>query len=130
MSDRRSATRYTVELLYDRDCGFCVRSAGLLARLDRRGRVEVVPLQQPGAPAHFGVTTEQALDQAWAQDSRGGRYHGAGAVNAALSGILGTRIPLYCYRIWGIRQIQDAVYRAVARNRYRLPGRGGSCALE
>ncbi|MFE3289660.1 thiol-disulfide oxidoreductase DCC family protein [Rhodococcus sp. NPDC059234] len=130
MPDRRTASRYTVELLYDRDCGFCVRCAALLERLDRRGRVAVVPLQQAGAPARFGVTTDEALDQAWAQDSRGGRHHGAGAINAALSGVLGTRIPLYVYRIWGIRQLQDAAYRAVARNRYRLPGRGGSCALE
>ncbi|TQF74142.1 DUF393 domain-containing protein [Rhodococcus spelaei] len=130
MPDRQAAPRFTVELLYDRDCGFCVRSAALLARLDRRGRVKVVPLQQAGAPAHFGVTTDQALEQAWALDSSGGRHHGAGAVNAALSGVLGSRIPLYFYRIWGIRQIQDAAYRTVATNRHRLPGKGGSCAVD
>jgi predicted DCC family thiol-disulfide oxidoreductase YuxK len=75
------------------------------------------------------VDTEAALEQAWAVDSRGDRYAGAGAINAALSGVLGTRIPLFVYRIWGIRQLQDLLYRWVAANRHRLPGKGGSCAV-
>ncbi|MGW6375635.1 thiol-disulfide oxidoreductase DCC family protein [Rhodococcus sp. NPDC055112] len=120
---------YTVELLFDRDCGFCVRSANFLDRIDRRGRVSTVALQQRGAPERFGVDTEAALEQAWAVDSRGDRYAGAGAINAALSGVLGTRIPLFVYRIWGIRQLQDRLYRWVAANRHRLPGKGGSCAV-
>ena len=120
---------YTVELLFDRDCGFCVRSAKFLDRIDRRGRVSTVALQQRGAPERFGVDTEAALEQAWAVDSRGDRYAGAGAINAALSGVLGTRIPLFVYRIWGIRQLQDVLYRWVAANRHRLPGKGGSCAV-
>ncbi|WP_037176189.1 thiol-disulfide oxidoreductase DCC family protein [Rhodococcus sp. UNC363MFTsu5.1] len=121
---------YTVELLFDRDCGFCVRSAEFLGRIDRRGRVSTFALQQRGAPERFGVDTDAALEQAWAVDSRGDRYAGAGAINAALSGVLGTRIPLFVYRIWGVRQLQDRVYRWVAANRHRLPGKGGSCAVD
>lgn len=118
-----------VELLFDRDCGFCVWCAQWLERLDRGGRVTATPLQSPGAVDRFGVDLDQALEQAWALDWRGERHHGAGAINAALAGVLGSRIPLRVYRIPGIRQLQDALYRVVARNRYRLPGRGGSCAV-
>ncbi|MFC4603416.1 thiol-disulfide oxidoreductase DCC family protein [Rhodococcus kronopolitis] len=130
MPDRPRSTGYTVELLFDRDCGFCVFCVGWLRRLDRRGRVTAVPLQQPGAVERFGVSADEALERAWAVDSRGDRHAGAGAINAALSGILGGRIPLWFYRVWGVRQVQDALYRLVARNRHRLPGRGGSCAID
>lgn len=129
MPDRPHSTGYTVELLFDRDCGFCVYCVGWLRRLDRRGRVTATALQQPGAPERFGVSRDEALERAWAVDSRGDRYAGAGAVNAALSGVVGSRIPLYIYRVPGIRQAQDLAYRMVAANRHRLPGRGGSCAV-
>ncbi|EME22975.1 thiol-disulfide oxidoreductase DCC family protein [Rhodococcus triatomae] len=129
MPDGSSSPVRRVELLFDRDCGFCVWCAGWLERLDRRGRVTATPLQKPGAVEHFGVSMDEALEQAWALDASGRRYAGAGAVNAALSGVLGTRIPLWVYGVPGIRQAQDALYRLVARNRHRLPGRGGSCAI-
>lgn len=119
-----------VELLYDRDCGFCVRCADLLRRIDRKDRVRVVALQDPGAVDHFGVTHEQAVEQAWALDSRGGRHGGAAAINVALGGVLRTRLPYLFYRLPGVRQVQDRIYRWVADNRYRLPGRGGSCAVD
>ena len=125
----RSSTDHHVELLFDKDCGFCVWCAGWLERLDRHGRVTATPLQKPGAVDHFGVTMDEALEQAWAIDASGQRFAGAGAINAALSGVLGSRIPLHIYRIPGIRQAQNALYRLVARNRHRLPGRGGSCAI-
>ncbi len=125
----RAPVDHRVELLYDRDCGFCVWCVGTLARLDRRGRVTVTALQTPGAPQRFGVSVDAALEQAWARAADGERFGGAGAVNAALGGALGTRIPLWVYRIPGIRQLQDGLYRLVARNRHRLPGRGGSCAV-
>lgn len=118
-----------VEVLYDRDCGFCVWCVDRLERLDRRGRVTATPLQQPGAPQRFGVGVEQALEQVWALDGRGRRYGGAAAVNAALSAALGVRVPWWLYRIPGVRQLQDAAYRLVSRNRHRLPGHGGSCAI-
>ncbi|MBJ8340633.1 DUF393 domain-containing protein [Antrihabitans sp. YC3-6] len=125
-----AARTYAAEFLYDRDCGFCMKCLGVLHRIDRRDRVRTLALQDPGAPEHFGVTEEQAYDRAWAHDARGELYSGAGAINAALSGVLGTRIPLYVYKIPGIRWLQDTAYRWVAANRYRLPGKGGSCAVE
>jgi predicted DCC family thiol-disulfide oxidoreductase YuxK len=122
--------QFTAEFMYDRDCGFCMKSSALLERIDRRDRVKKVALQEPGAPEHFGVTLDQALDRAWALDSSGRSWGGAAAINVALGAVLGTRIPLYIYRIPGIRWLQDGVYGWIAANRYRLPGKGGSCAVD
>ncbi|NLV79138.1 MAG: DUF393 domain-containing protein [Rhodococcus sp.] len=130
ISRAENRSPYTVEILYDRDCGFCVRCVHLLRRLDRRGRVRATALQEPGAPARFGLRVDEALEQAWAVDSDGRTHAGAGAIDAALAGALGTRLPLHVYRIPGIHALQDAAYRWVAANRYRLPGGGGSCAVE
>jgi predicted DCC family thiol-disulfide oxidoreductase YuxK len=54
-------------------------------------------------------------------------YTGAEAVNAAVSVALGTRLPILIYRIPGIRQAQDRVYRWVASHRYRFPGKTPYC---
>ncbi len=43
-------------------------------------------------------------------------------MNAALAAALGTRLPLLLYSLPGVRQVQDAAYSWVARNRGRFPG--------
>lgn len=119
-----------MDLLYDADCGFCTRAVGVLDRLDRRSRVRVHPLQSDEALSLFGLTEESALEQVWSLDGQGRRRGGAEAVNVALSAALGVPVPLWFYRIPGVRWCQDRLYRAVAANRYRLPGSAGSCSLD
>lgn len=103
---------------------------GVLGKIDRRGRVRVHALQSAPALELFGLTVDEALEQVWSLDGRGRLRGGAEAVNAALSAALGVPIPLWLYRIPGIRWCQDRLYRAVAENRYRLPGSSGSCTLD
>ena len=124
---RRSDLR--MDLLYDADCAFCTRALSVLQRLDRHGRVSAYALQEPGSVERFGVDREQALAAAWARDADGRLYRGAGAIDAALSAAVGTRLPLRVYRIPGIHAAQDAVYRWVSDNRYRLPGGATACAV-
>ncbi|MDG3011786.1 DUF393 domain-containing protein [Rhodococcus sp. D2-41] len=119
---------YRVELLYDADCGFCMRALAVLRRIDRHGRVSARALQEPGACEYFGVDEQQALAAAWAREPDGRRHRGAGALNAALSAAVGTRLPLWVYRLPGIRAAQDAGYRWVADNRHRLPGGSAACS--
>lgn len=119
-----------MDLLYDADCGFCTRAVGVLDWLDRRSRVRVHPLQSADALSLFGLTEAVALEQVWSLDARGRRRGGAEAVNVALSAALGVPVPLWLYRIPGVRWCQERLYRAVAANRYRLPGSSGSCALD
>jgi predicted DCC family thiol-disulfide oxidoreductase YuxK len=109
-------------LVFDGSCDFCTRSVRFLRRLDRRGRLTLVPFQAPGVPERLGLTVAQCERAAWTVAPDGRRYPGAAAVNAALAVALGTRWPWIVYRLPVLRQLQDAAYALVARNRTRLPG--------
>jgi predicted DCC family thiol-disulfide oxidoreductase YuxK len=107
-------------LVFDGRCGFCTRSVGWLRRLDRGRRVDLVPLQQPGAPARVGATVEECLAAVHWQRADGSRAAAAEAINAALAAALGSRAPVFVYRVtW---RAQEWLYQWVANNRYRLPG--------
>jgi len=114
-------------LIFDGKCGMCTRSRDLVVRMDRHGRVAAVPLQRPGTAEWLGVTPQALAESAWWLDASGELYRGAEAVNATLSAAIGSRLPLMVYRLPGIRQIQDAVYRWVSTHRHRLPGTTPYC---
>jgi predicted DCC family thiol-disulfide oxidoreductase YuxK len=107
-------------VIFDGECGFCTRSAGWLRRLDRRGLVDMRPLQGRDVLASAGLSREQAMASVWWLGSDGRRARGAEAVNAALSAALGTRLPLALYRL--TRRPQERVYAWVSANRHRLRG--------
>ena len=115
-------------LVFDGTCGFCMRSVRLLEALDRNRRVTALPYQKSGVPGSVGLTVEECEATAWAIVPSGGRYSGAGAVNAAVAAALGTTLPLFVYSLPGIRQLQDLLYHLVATNRSRLPGDRSYCA--
>jgi len=94
----------------------------LVRTLDRHHRVTMVPFQQPGVVEQAGLTLAQCEAAAWAIAPLGGRYRGAGALNAALSVALGIGLPLWLYTLPGLRQLQDALYDLIAKYRSRLPG--------
>ena len=96
----------------------------LVQALDRSHRVTVAPFQRPGLAAAHGLSIAQCEAAAWALavSTYEARYRGAGAINLALSVALGIPIFLRFYELPGIRQIQDAVYEWVVRNRHRFPG--------
>jgi len=109
-------------LFFDGACGMCTRSEELLLRLNRTGKLQTEPLQNPGAAERLGLTPSSLLESVRWLDSSGAVYSGAEAANAALSTAIGTKVPLLLYRIPGVRFIQDAIYRWVAAHRYRFPG--------
>ena len=95
--------------------------------LDRLHRVTVVPFQQSGAAERAGLSIAQCESAAWAVTPGGERYRGAGAINATLAVALRTRLPLWVYELPGIRQLQDALYDWIAKNRGRFPGDSPYC---
>jgi len=107
-------------LVFDGQCGFCTRAAGWLRRIDRRQRVEILPLQAPGAPESVGVTEAECLVSLRWQGEDGVRLSGAAAANAALACALGSRVPVVLYRLSS--RVQERGYVWVAANRYRLRG--------
>lgn len=117
-------------LYFDGNCGMCTRSVNALADRQRTGQLTIAPFQRPGTPELLGVSGDLMLEAAWWKDSSGEVYRGAEAINAAVSAGFGSRIPLLAYRIPGMRQLQDAVYRWVATHRYRFPGTTPHCAAQ
>jgi predicted DCC family thiol-disulfide oxidoreductase YuxK len=114
-------------LFFDGACGMCTRSVELVLRLNRTGKLQVVPLQNPGTAQRLGIPPSQLLDSGRWLDASGTVYSGAEAMNAAVSTAIGTRLPLMLYRIPGIRFVEDAIYRWVAAHRYRFPGTTPYC---
>ncbi|GAT01711.1 thiol-disulfide oxidoreductase DCC family protein [Mycolicibacterium fortuitum] len=114
-------------LYFDGNCGMCTRSVNALTKRQRTGDLRIVPFQAAGTADRLGVPADQMLEAAWWQESSGEVYRGAEAINAAVSAGFGTRIPLSVYRVPGVRQLQNAVYRWVATHRYRFPGTTPHC---
>ncbi|MFI8191536.1 thiol-disulfide oxidoreductase DCC family protein [Streptomyces sp. NPDC085946] len=115
-------------LVYDGDCGFCTGSVRLVARVVRP-RCDAVPSQRADLAA-LGVAPERARHEALWVTPTGTVYGGAQAVAKLLlsaggawpvAGALLTLPP--------VRWAAHVVYRLVADNRRRLPGRTAGCAL-
>lgn len=94
----------------------------MLARVDRHSRIDLVPFQHPGVVEATGIPAEELMTAIWWVGADGTRYRAAEAVNAALSAVLGNRLPLWLYRLPGIRSVQEWLYRVISANRHRLPG--------
>jgi predicted DCC family thiol-disulfide oxidoreductase YuxK len=112
---------------FDGACGMCTRSRDLLLRLNRTGDLSTEPLQGDNVAERLGIPASRLLETVRWLDSSGDVYAGAEAANAALSAAIGTKLPLFVYRIPGIQFLQDAVYRWVATHRYRFPGKTPYC---
>jgi len=115
-------------LVFDGDCGFCTRSAGLARRVLPAG-CAVVPWQQVDLAA-VGTTAARARQEVLWVPRTGGVVGGARAVAAALRAagpgwaLLGRLLQAPV-----VAPLADAVYRVVAANRMRLPGGTAACAL-
>ena len=125
MTDPRQAV-----LIYDGHCRFCIREAARIQRwVGNPLRLESFR-DRGGIDRYPGLFAEQceAALQLVAPD---GRIHsGAAAVFRALA--LNPRLApvTWIYLIPGLRQLFDAGYRMVARNRFRLQGQAcpdGTC---
>ncbi len=92
--------------------------------------LRIEPMQSPGMADRLGVTDDRMLESAWWLDSSGAIFAGAHAMNVALAAALGTRLPLWIYRIPGVGAAQNVIYRWVATHRYRFRGVTPLCEAE
>ena len=82
--------------------------------------MSALPNQTPGLIERFGLTREQVDRAVWTV-SGAERLSGAAAVNRALAELGGGwRHLAAIYRIPGLRQAEDHLYRAAAANRSKL----------
>ncbi len=114
-------------LLYDADCGFCTRVAGLAPRMGLAATVRAMQgVDLPG----LGVDTERATRELPFVGADGAVVYGHRAVAAAL--LTGGRWWTSVGRLVGSRvadRPMAAVYRWVARHRGSLPGSTAACAV-
>jgi predicted DCC family thiol-disulfide oxidoreductase YuxK len=119
-----------LQVFFDGGCPLCSREMALLARRDRRGRIEFIDIAAPGFDAaSWGRERSQFMavmhvrlpDGSWALGVEGFRNIYSSLGFGWL--VAPTRLP-------GIRQLLDAAYRVFARHRPRLQGdcaAGGAC---
>jgi predicted DCC family thiol-disulfide oxidoreductase YuxK len=117
-------------LLFDGECAFCRGAAGRLLRWIPAGGVEPRSFREPDALARFPGLSPAHCEQALQLVREDGEVFAGidGAVEALRHGRLGWLAR--AYRLPGIRQIADALYRLIARIRYRIGGRtciSGAC---
>ncbi len=123
-----AASRLVV--LFDRDCGLCQATARALARWDRRGRLEMLALQDAAGAARADVAAVAAgnrLDAALhVLDRSSGRVErGGGAALAIASELPGGRIVRPLRRLAPFRWVVGALYELVARHRHAIGRRLG-----
>jgi predicted DCC family thiol-disulfide oxidoreductase YuxK len=98
--------------------------------LNTKVRFGVLPWQTPGLLELAGLTEQQCIEAAWYIDADGHKHRGAAAINAAFSALGGIYAAgAWFYRVPGLRQLEDLVYRWVSDNRYRLPGASDACKI-
>lgn len=114
-------------LLYDGQCRFCIAASLRLAAMARPGAIERIDLHDHAALArhpHAPQSPDASTIRLVAPDGR------VATGVEALALALGTR-PLWRPIVWVhrlpiVRPLADAIYRAVAKRRFRIMGRVGA----
>jgi predicted DCC family thiol-disulfide oxidoreductase YuxK len=114
-------------LIYDGDCGFCTRCVHVAGRL---GCTATMQPWQLIDLATFDVTQQRAQREVLWIGPDSAVAGGADAIGQALRTCRGG-LPLLGWMIGLpiLRVIASIGYRAVARNRYRMPGGSAACAV-
>lgn len=115
-------------LVYDGDCGFCTSSVRFIRRRVPTS-AEIVAFQSTDLDA-LGTTRERAAREVLWVDRRGHVCGGAQAAGKLLMDAGGAWWPLGALaRVPPFRWIAHGLYRLIAANRHRLPGRTEACAI-
>lgn len=125
-------------LLYDGDCRLCVGGSDRLVSLARPGLIELVNLRDRAALArHPAIPPDVDFSALRLVTPDGRMTSGAEAIALVLGTRRWWRLITWLYWVPGLRQLTDATYRWVARNRFRILGRvnpehvceSGTCSL-
>lgn len=113
----------------DAECALCSAGARLIARMDRREEIRILPGQSAMGTAllaHYGMRPDDPESWLYLEDGRASGGLEAMIRLGARTGGLGLMLlPL------GVlpKSLQRWIYRRIALNRYRLFGRGDMCAI-
>lgn len=113
----------------DAHCALCSRGARWIAHNDRAGEFTIIPMQSATGSAllaHYGLDPSDPVS--WLYVEEGKAYSSLDAVTRIGRRLGGVWNLLSVFRVLPVA-VQDALYRAVARNRYRLFGHADMCSL-
>lgn len=117
-----------MHLLYDGSCRFCTAGSERLVGMGAPGVIVRVSSKDEAGMARLPEAARAGIGGALQLVSPDGEVaSGAEAVNRVLATRTLWRLITWLYWVPGIRQITDAMYRAVARNRYRVMGKVQAC---
>lgn len=117
-------------IVYDEDCGFCIRSLDWVRSRDKRGVFETVGCRSEARAKRFPRIAEAACLKEMYLVETGGRTLAGGDAAAAIFrrlpgyGLLGALLAAPM-----LRHVTRAGYRLVARNRRRLGCSAGHCDI-
>ncbi|MEO7501460.1 MAG: DUF393 domain-containing protein [Gemmatimonadaceae bacterium] len=118
-SDTRQR-EYTV--VYDGNCNVCSRIVDVLERRDKDERLEIIASAAAGAAGRFPwippTAYAQSLQVIRTADNR--TWQGAAAVEQLLDVLPRGRFVSWIFSLPFARPLAEKLYRAFARNRYRL----------
>ncbi len=113
----------------DANCAICARGARWIAKNDTRGEFRIVPMQ---SDLGRKLLVRHGLDpddpSSWLYLDQGVPYSSLDAVIRVAGRLGGVWRALGVLRVLP-KPVQDRLYYAVARNRYRLFGRADLCAM-
>lgn len=113
----------------DANCALCSWGARMIHRLDRTGQIMIAPIQSDSGAAlmhEYGLDAQDPESWLFIENGKVWRDFDALIRLGERSGGLGR---LFMALRLLPRPMRDRLYRSVARNRYRLFGRGDMCAL-
>jgi predicted DCC family thiol-disulfide oxidoreductase YuxK len=116
-------------VVLDGACGLCSATARRIAHFDRADRVRLCTVQSvlgQGLMRHYGLSPDDPESFLLIEDGRA--YGSLDAAIRLFSQLNPVFLPLVALRLLP-RSVQDWLYARVARNRYRLFGKGDLCAL-
>lgn len=118
-----------IVLVMDGDCALCSGAARRIARWDSAERVKIATAQSElGASLleHYGFSPRDP--SSWLMLEQG---RARGSLDAIVAFFPRLRWWLWPMRVLRLlpRGLQDALYGLLARNRYRIAGKGDLCAL-
>lgn len=104
---------------YDGNCGFCTWVVQGLSRIDTFRQVQWIPFQSLEEPPH-GLSWEDLDRSAYLDTGRGGLHEGFYSVRMLTLRLLPLvpLVPVFWFP--GMNLLGTAVYRWIARNRYRI----------
>ncbi|MFC4001146.1 thiol-disulfide oxidoreductase DCC family protein [Prauserella oleivorans] len=115
-------------LLFDGDCGFCTKSVTWLDSHDLLG-CPAVPWQTVDDDK-LPVPVDRLLHEVVLELPDGTVTGGADALAAAVRASRSRlRVAGAVVAAPGVRRLARAVYRVIARNRYRMPGASSACRV-